>query len=72
VAISIYFSSFLNITAMTEYEWERARVPAPARPPALGAARPRPPPVAEYVALEYPRESVTWFLHLHLRAKRRP
>ena len=55
---------------MTEYEWERARVPTPARPPAPEAARTRPAAVAEYVALEYPRESVTWFLHLHLRTKR--
>lgn len=45
---------------MTEYEWEVRRVPkAPiGRVPLVLHGRRH--PISEYVALEFPRESVTW------------
>lgn len=48
---------------MTEYEWEIGRVPrapyarGPEGPPA------RKGPIADYVALEFPRESYHWVLN---------
>ena len=47
---------------MTENEWEPGRYPRP-RPGGLSAGwSMRPDPLAEYVALEVPRESVAWLL----------
>jgi len=45
---------------MTEYEWEIGRTPRMPDVKGLGGFRFRRGPVAEYVALEFPRESVAW------------
>jgi len=45
---------------MSEYEWEIGRFPRAPDGRILGGHRSRNGPVAEYVALEFPRESVTW------------
>jgi hypothetical protein len=45
---------------MTEYEWEVGRVPRAPVAKSLGGSHPRRNPLAEYVALEFPRESITW------------
>ncbi len=48
--------------SMTEYEWDAPRVPRARLPRSPDSLRPETSPVAEYVALEFPRESVTWLL----------
>ncbi len=45
---------------MTEYEWEVGRYPRAPEARVLGGHRVRKGPIAEYVALEFPRESVAW------------
>ncbi|MGP8016467.1 MAG: hypothetical protein ACLQNF_00210 [Thermoplasmata archaeon] len=45
---------------MAEYEWEVRRVPRATDVRSLGGFHVRKGPVAEYAALEFPRESVTW------------
>jgi hypothetical protein len=46
---------------MTEYEWEIRRIPrAPDVRHLVGHYHHRKGPIAEYAALEFPRESVTW------------
>jgi hypothetical protein len=51
---------------MTEYEWEVGRVPRAPDARGLGGHRSRKGPVAEYAALEFPRESVAWVLNAEL------
>ena len=48
--------------SMTEYEWDPPRVPRARLTRSPDSLRPVTGPVAEYVALEFPRESVTWLL----------
>ena len=50
---------------MSEYEWEARRVPRTNRPEPWSAYRPRAREVAEFLALEHPREHVAWVLKLH-------
>ena len=54
---------------MSEYEWETRRVPRTTRPEMWGANRPRAREVAEFLALEHPRESVAWVLRQHSESK---
>jgi len=48
---------------MTEYEWEVGRIPRAPDARDLGGFRSRRGPIAEYVALEFPLESVTWVVN---------
>jgi hypothetical protein len=48
---------------MTEYEWEVGRLPRASDARGLGGFRFRKGPIGEYVALEFPRESMTWVLN---------
>ncbi len=54
---------------MTEYEWEVGRIPRGPDAGLFGARRPRKEPIAEYVALEFPRESVTWVVTIEPRGQ---
>jgi len=47
---------------MTEYEWEPRRVPRPVRPEIHGSYQRRAHEIAQFVALEHPRESVAWVM----------
>ena len=53
---------------MSDYEWEERRTPRTNRPGILGLYRPRAREIAEFVALEHPRESVGWVLRQHAQA----
>jgi hypothetical protein len=58
---------------MTEYEWEVGRIPRAPDGRGLGGFRSRKGPIAEYAALEFPRESVAWVLKAEPnREPRRP
>jgi len=57
---------------MTDYEWEPRRVPRPARTDYLANYHPRHRAVAEFVALEHPREHVGWVLKQHAEGRLRP
>jgi len=48
---------------MTEYEWEVGRIPRAPDAKGLGGFRSRRSAIAEYVALEFPRESVAWVVN---------
>ena len=50
---------------MSDYEWEARRVPRTTRPEPWSAVRPRAREVAEFLALEHPREHVAWVLKQH-------
>jgi len=63
VALPIYLSHFVHIIAMSGFEWEIRRIPRASGHLGIGLSRPRPGPIAEYVALEFPRETVTWVLN---------
>ena len=55
---------------MTEYEWETRRVARPTRPEFIASHHHRSTrEVAEFAALEHPRESVGWILRQHAQAK---
>jgi len=54
---------------MSDYEWEPRRVPRPPKAELLANYRPHYRAVAEFAALEHPRESVGWILKLHARSK---
>ena len=56
---------------MTEYEWEPRRVPRPISPQFLADHHRRAREVAEFVALEHPREHVGWILRQHAQSKAR-
>ena len=56
---------------MSDYEWEPRRVPRPPKAELLANYRPHYRAVAEFAALEHPRESVGWILRLHARSKSR-
>lgn len=45
---------------MTDYEWEIGRFPKAPDSRWLRESRSRKDPIAEYVALEFPRESIHW------------
>jgi hypothetical protein len=47
---------------MTEYEWETRRIPRPPTAELLANYRPHYRAVAEFAALEHPREHVGWIL----------
>jgi hypothetical protein len=49
---------------MPEYEWEANRFPRPAKVAGVGGFRFGWGPVAEYAALEFPRESLAWVVKL--------
>lgn len=51
---------------MSEYDWETGRAPRPTSAEFLATLRPHHRAIAEYAALEHPRESLAWVL------KRRP
>jgi len=53
---------------MTDYEWEPRRVPRPPKTELLANYRPHYRAVAEFAALEHPRESVGWILKQHARS----
>jgi hypothetical protein len=58
---------------MTDYEWEVGRMPRPRDERGPGGHHHRKGPVAEYAALEFPRESVTWVVNSkHERERERP
>jgi hypothetical protein len=54
---------------MTEYEWEPRRVPRPTKTEFLANYHPHVREVAEFAALEHPREHVGWLLKQHSEAK---
>ena len=56
---------------MSEYEWEPRRVPRPSRAEIHGSYQRRTHEIAQFVALEHPRESVAWVLRAGSPAKRR-
>ena len=45
---------------MSEYEWEAGRLPKPMYGRTVSGVHQRRHPIADYIALEFPRESVTW------------
>ena len=47
---------------MSENEWEPSRLPRRTLPALALPGRPASPPIAEYLALEFPRESATWLV----------
>lgn len=49
---------------MTDYEWEPGRLPRTPTPKSLGGSRYRRGPIADYLALEFPRESVAWVMNV--------
>ena len=59
---------------MSEYEWEVRRVPRVRDERGLGGHRHRSGPIAEFAALEFPRESITWVMNTRhgLEAARSP
>jgi hypothetical protein len=57
---------------MTEYEWEPRRVPRPNSPQFLADHHRRAREVAEFLALEHPREHVGWILRQHAQSRTRP
>ncbi|MGP8072286.1 MAG: hypothetical protein ACLPZM_04055 [Thermoplasmata archaeon] len=54
---------------MSELEWELRRIPTPSALRAPGISPPRRGAVAEFAALEFPRESVAWVVGTHRRKK---
>jgi hypothetical protein len=57
---------------MTEYEWEIGRLPRANDPRHRGVFRDRRSAVAEYVALEFPREGVAWVVNAERDRERGP
>jgi len=57
---------------MSEYEWETRRVPKPPKVELFANYRPHHRAVAEFAALEHPREHVGWILKQHSRSKSAP
>jgi hypothetical protein len=48
---------------MVEYEWELGRLPRAPYARNFGVSRPRRSAIAEYIALEFPREEVAWVVN---------